>query len=803
MKIPKRKTVALLTIFAGFFLIPFLYSQDEDFISVAPVEKQNNEKTLENGTVEKAEKPAPTPAAATVSAEKGKITIDKILATELKDKIKVLVVTSEKVKYNISELAPPPNIRILLQLPGCDVKAGTIEVKKGNIEKIRTAPHNATAWVVIDMNAKQKWQVNTDGNKIIIDIMKGAGVKQAEPAAPTHKIGRIIYRIVDIAAKDLDKTTRVIITTDGPVKYRVMKDSANNLIKLNVIEAVSIWKENKINVNKGSVNNVSLKENPNDKTADINLNLNTNTPYTVTRDQNQIVINIDHPMLTGKKAKKELDLYQKISINVQNASLPAVLRLIAAQTGFEFSTSPSVAGVATGVTIKEEDQPVITVLRDILVPLNFYYDVRNGIVKVGTVAELKAEKALMPQITKFYYSRSMKAADLYNLLNVRMTNDPLLNATAKVDTGAGQDRLMIVGTPDDVSKVMEMIASIDAGGEGNTDEGGGIKTKIFKLKNIRLQQVMGDSYETDFEQEIKQTLTDLLSADGKLDIDRRTSSLIVTDNVRVLKKVQKVVEQLDVRVPQVTIESKIYEVDLDALKQLGVSWGPQGGSAGNITSQNTTQGNANITSQGTEPFIQGLVNAPVINPTGTLTFGTIMNGFNIQASLQALQTNNEANLLSAPKVTVASNKPATISTSETTYFSQQSVVTSQTGAPVVTTQYLPILLPITLQVIPHISDTGDNIELRVGVMVTRILTPSSSGAPPDLNTQSATTYVRVKSNDTVVLGGLITDKVTTIENKVPLLADLPLVGALFRSTSHETIKSELIVFLTPSINDEE
>src|SRR5208283_248888 len=363
MKIPTRKTVALLTIFAGFFFIPFLYSQDEDFISVAPVEKQNNEKTLENGTVEKAEKPAPTPAAAAAAAEKGKITIDKILATESKDKIKILVVTSEKVKYNISELAPPPNIRILLQLPGCDVKAGTIDVKKGNIEKIRTAPHNSTAWVVIDMNAKQKWQVNSEGNKIIIDIAKGTGANQAETAASAHRTGRIIYRIVDIAAKDLDKTTRVIVTTDGPVKYRVMKDSANNLIKLNVIDAVSIWKESKINVNKGSVNTVSLKENPSDKTADISLNLNANTPYTVTRDQNQIVIDIDHPMLTGKKAKKELDLYQKISINVQNASLPAVLRLIAAQTGFEFSTSPSVAGVATGVTIKEEDQPVITVLR--------------------------------------------------------------------------------------------------------------------------------------------------------------------------------------------------------------------------------------------------------------------------------------------------------------------------------------------------------------------------------------------------------------------------------------------------------
>jgi len=795
MRIFTRKAIAFLIILAGFFLISFLFAKDEDFISVAPVEKQNNESTLENGTVEKVQKPTPVPTEVSKIAEKGKITIEKISASDLKDKIKVIVVTSEKVKYDISELSPPPNIRILLKLPGCEVTGETIEVKKGSVRKIRTAQHNSTAWVVVDMDSKQKWQASNDGNKIVIDIAKGKGgeVSEPEPAVAQPKIGKRINRIVDVSSKDLDKTTRVIITIDGPVKYRVMKDSANNLIKVNVIDSVSVCKENKIEVNEGALDSILLKENTNYKTVDVNLNLKTNTPYTVMRDQNQIIVDIDHPAIVGKKAKKELDLYQKISINVQNASLPAVLRLIAAQTGFEFSTSPSVAGVASGVTIKEEDQPVITVLRDILVPLNFYYDVRNGIVKVGTVTELKAEKALMPQLTRFYASKNMKATDLYNLLKVEMTGDPLLGATAQVDNGAGQDRIMIVGTSDDIAKVMNMIAGIDIGGEGNAEEGGALKTKVFKLKNIRLQQVVGDSYEMDFEQEIIKTITDLLSTDGKLDIDRRTSSIIVTDNIRVLKKIQKVVEQLDVKVPQVTIETKIYEVDVDALKQLGVNW--------------TAPSNGGNSSTSGEPYIQPAVNAALISSIGSLAFGTIQNGFNIQGALQALQTKNEATLLSAPKVTVASNKPATISTSETTYYTQSNVVQGVNGS-TITTTYVPLTLPITLSVIPHISDVGDNIELRVGITVTRILTTSISAtggttAPPDQNTQSATTYVRAKSNDTVVIGGLMTDKVTDIDSKVPILGDLPLIGALFRSTSHENVKTELIVFLTPSVNDEE
>ncbi|MCX8093855.1 MAG: type II and III secretion system protein, partial [Candidatus Goldbacteria bacterium] len=79
-----------------------------------------------------------------------------------------------------------------------------------------------------------------------------------------------------------------------------------------------------------------------------------------------------------------------------------------------------------------------------------------------------------------------------------------------------------------------------------------------------------------------------------------------------------------------------------------------------------------------------------------------------------------------------------------------------------------------------------------------IQTNRTSG-PPDITKQKADTYVKAKNNETIVIGGLLTDKITEVENKVPLLGDIPLLGNLFKATSKVNEKTELIVFLTPSI----
>jgi type II secretory pathway component GspD/PulD (secretin) len=331
---------------------------------------------------------------------------------------------------------------------------------------------------------------------------------------------------------------------------------------------------------------------------------------------------------------------------------------------------------------------------------------------------------------------------------------------------------------------MDMISNVDAGGAYGQDDGeGGFKTKVYRLKNISLQKDDAGGADS----KIVDVIKNLLTVEGEkqpatqVSVDDRTGSVIVTASSRTLKKVDRIFDKLDVKVQQVTIEAKLYEVNLNSAKDLGVKWSGE--------------------TQNPEPFIKGDVGAGSIGGIGTLMIGSIQNGVKLNAIISALQSKSEATLLSSPKVTVGDNKKAKIETVRTTYYLTESVITSQTGAPTVTKQYQSITLPISLEVSPKITDEG-GINMNVLVQVTKLLSSVSTTGPPDTTSQEARTNVVAKNNETIVIGGLITDRVTNVEEKVPLLGDLPLIGNLFKGTKEVKDKAELIIFLTPSLNDD-
>ncbi|MCX8092788.1 MAG: hypothetical protein N3E50_01315, partial [Candidatus Goldbacteria bacterium] len=706
-----RLTVIIFTVIA-FVFISLLFAQEEDdFISISPVEKKETGTMMQADTIkaEPVKKVIVTPTQVIkkdITSETPAI-VEKIVPLDLKDKLEIRIITSDVVKYKATELQPPPNNRILIQLFKCKVDYKTIEVNKDGVIKIRSAPHNLTAWIVIDLSDKQRWKIRNEGKTIITEISKTTETSDtfSKKTAPPS----MIYRILDVSAKDLGKQTRIIITTDGPVKYRIKKDTENKSITVNILNAVSAWKEGVFNKQTGNVASIDLTENRQTKTVDINIKFLENLPYTVVRDQNQILIDTDNIIQTGKLPKKKLDLNQRLSINIQDASLPSVLRLLSTQTGFEFSISPSVTTAST-VTIRVEDQPLYQILRDILIPRQLYYEIENDIIKVGSVTELKSAKALRPKLTKFYYPKTMLADNLKKLLDVQIGKEPLLDVSLTIDNAGGMNRIMIVGTAEDVDQVMDMISKVDYskdGGDYEGTEGGILKTKIFKLKNIRLQEESGNAIETQQIAELKQTIETLLTNQsdikGTLTIDRRTSSLIVTDTPAVLKRIQKVIETLDVKVPQVTIEAKLYEVSIGATNDLGINWKAIG--------------------QDNEPYIQGEVNmgaVPAVGSLGQFVLGTLQSGFKVDAYLKALERKNKASLLSAPKVTVQVNMPAKIETSRQVYYEESSIVTQQSGPPVVTTVYKSVELPISLNVICKI-DNQDTINMVVHVEVQSLI----------------------------------------------------------------------------------
>ncbi len=776
-----RLVLLLLFILA---IVTSALAEDMEMISVAPVNKQDNTKAVEQAPVSAPSSPSKIDSAKNSQEKPAKI--ESIKVTENEKVVKIAVNTDKKAVFKISELSSPP--RLLIKLSETSSKTDTINVGKSPVIKIRTGPHDKETWVVIDLDRQAKWASSSDANRINVEIDKTAKIKNVQEAAVSEKkTAGIIYRVVDVASKQLENKTRVIITSDAPVKYRVKKDTGSKVIVVTVIDAVSTWVKNEIEAG-GNVRNVAVLENLASKTVDIKIQMEQDAPYSINRDQNQVIVDVD-AVSVKKTAERKLDLKQKISLNLQDASLNGVLRLLSAQTGFEFVSGQSVGSFTT--TIRVEDKPLDMVLRDMLSPNGLFYEVSGNMIRVGTRDELRNEKKFMPQQTKFYYPKSMSSAELNDLLMVQVSKDELLNVVTKVDSAGGEDRLMIVGTSGDISRVLSYINEIDKGGSTENEDssdseniGRGIKTMVYKFKNIRLMQWVGSERELEMQatSAILDTLKGLLSEKGKLTTDNRTSSVIITDNVKNLKKIEKVLKKLDVKVPQVMIEAKLYEVNQVALKGLGVNW--------------------NAESKNQEPLIKADIPYISAQTSGTLNIGMIQNGIKINATLDMLERKNEARLLSSPKIAVLSDNMARIKTTRKTYYAQQTIITNPNSAPVVTTEYKEISLPIELVVFPKVVK-GDEIDIHLTLAVNKILTSSSTASgPPDTSEQSAETFIKAANGETIVIGGLISERLSMSEDKVPILSDIPLVGELFKRKNESKDTVELVVFLTPSIIEE-
>jgi len=233
-------------------------------------------------------------------------------------------------------------------------------------------------------------------------------------------------------------------------------------------------------------------------------------------------------------------------------------------------------------------------------------------------------------------------------------------------------------------------------------------------------------------------------------------------------------EGLDRRLPQVFIEVVIADITLDEVNKFGVEW-------------NAISGNSSL---GT--------NFGLTDPTADSTgFRYSIVSKNIQATVQALKQENKVKVVSTPHVMVTDNSPAVITIGERIPYAGQTSVTSG----IATTETAFEDVSITLNVTPHISP-GNNILMDIDQVVNSLIefieVAPGQLAPRTTNRRAGTTVI-TENNQTVVLGGIISNDDKKNINKVPILGDIPLLGHLFRNTTRSTTRTELVVFLTPHI----
>jgi len=291
--------------------------------------------------------------------------------------------------------------------------------------------------------------------------------------------------------------------------------------------------------------------------------------------------------------------------------------------------------------------------------------------------------------------------------------------------------------------------------------------------------------------------------------DESTNSLVITANPDIMKNLQTVIQQLDVRRAQVLVEAIIAEVSTDTARELGVQWlfyGEKGLSPIGLSNFDNT-GGSKILDLATSAYQANQNNnnfsLPTLGAGSFLGLGRFNNQvFNFALLLQALSADIHTNVLSTPSLLTLDNEEAEIVVGQNVpfvtgqYTSVGGTNTTNTTNPFQTIQREDVGLK--LKVKPQINE-GNAVKLQIEQEVSSITRSSVATADIVTNKRSIKTTVIVEDGNLVVLGGLMDEDLQQTSQQVPGLGDLPIIGNLFRSQSTKKVKRNLMVFLHPVI----
>lgn len=277
-----------------------------------------------------------------------------------------------------------------------------------------------------------------------------------------------------------------------------------------------------------------------------------------------------------------------------------------------------------------------------------------------------------------------------------------------------------------------------------------------------------------------------------------TNALIVRDTETKIEVIKQLVDGLDLEVPQVQIEARIVQADTAYSRSLGVQWGIQ-----NVNQLGSSFGVANFKTGNVGPFgnqvSDFLVNLPATvggltsTPGVGFTIGRT-NGALLDVRLSAGELLGLTKIIASPKITTLDKREAKISQGESIPFQTTSLQGTQTTF---------VDANLELNVTPQITsrdpkEQGKLIQLKVRASRNAV-GARSNPAGPSIDRREANTIVNIRDGETMVIGGVFIDAQNNGVIGIPYLSRVPVLGWLFKQKSESVSKSELLIFLTPSI----
>lgn len=298
--------------------------------------------------------------------------------------------------------------------------------------------------------------------------------------------------------------------------------------------------------------------------------------------------------------------------------------------------------------------------------------------------------------------------------------------------------------------------------------------KIFPLKNIEASNVLKiiDSI-------ISKNIYANPNDKPLISIDEDSNSIIVKAPIEEIDEIKLLIEELDVEKAQVYVQARIIELNDELVNQIGITYGIFAGSANNngLTTFSSSLNKGNI---------------PKFSVEG-LTIPDISSGLALGATLNLLRQNGALDIVSEPSILAINNKESSIYVGETISIKTSSSVTD---GGTTRENFQREDVGLTLKVKPRISNET-KVTLEINTILEGVKTTQTISGNADTSKKEVKTTAILNNGESVIIGGLIENKIETTNQKVPVLGDIPLFGELFKNSTSNNKKNNLVVIITP------
>ena len=752
-------------------------------------------------------------AAAPLATEEVSMPAKKITAIQpirSDEELKVYIIGDGSLNnYNVFTLTDPA--RVVLDLMGVESVDGKGAVPPSDklVRDIRVGAHPDKVRVVFDLipAAGLPYQITSVGDRLVVSFTPGSGfppsptIVVAEPAAAPRKEPVVVKKptpppaeparitAIDFNLLETDKS-RLIVTANRPLEPEIQITGPTSISMIFTNTTLPKHLERHIDTGQfaSAVNVIyprPMKGVP--RTIEFYIEMRELVPYHIAQEDNQVYLDFDASMMPPPEP---IELGKPATVVDERA--PVI------PTPEEVLPPPAPEEMAAPAPPEEEALPEVAAAEEealVAAPV------------LPEVEEAEAPPEALPRPVPGVYtgqsiSLDLQEVDIRNVLrlladvtgkNIVVEPNVKGTVTLKVDNVPWDQVLELILKINDLDSVMEgnviriaTAAKIKSELDRRREEVEAQKELMAAARD--LGEITTEYLQVNYADvgDISAQINNIKSEQGTLSVDNRTNLIIYSDFPARIQTAKEILSRLDKATKQVMIESRIVSANTNFSRNLGISWN-SGYTANSLAD-----------SLGGAPEFDFAVAAPT-SAVGTLginfarTIG-VNNLFQLDMQLDALEQAGEGRVISSPRIFTLDHVQAMIQQGDQIPYPQR------TEEGTISTAFAPATLSLT--VTPHI--TPDN-KVRLEVLAKKDEADFSRTVQdvPAIRTQEAQTELLVNDGDTIVIGGIVIQDTEWSEDRVPFLWRIPLLGWLFKNRQIRDEKTELLIFLSPTIVEDQ